>query len=367
MAIYRLGFVMEQTLGHVTHYLNLRHWVSQDGSVVPEWILINYNEDDLWGRVPVIRSNWTLLAGLRARARIKAALRRQKLDGLFFHTQVTAVCCMDYLRRVPSIVSMDATPKNMDSVGEAYGHKVGGFGPMEAIKFRLNRLVFQRARHLTTWNYWAKNSLVEDYGIDREKVTVVPPGIDLGKWSFERYTKPPGSRVRLLFVGGDFERKGGPMVLEVMRTRLRGKCELDIVTRDPVDLNGLEGVRVHHNMKANSPELMNLYQHADIFVLPTLGECYSVAGIEATAAGLPVITSRIGGVPEIVLNGETGYKIEPGDIQSLGDHLERLVADEGLRLQMGWAARRVAETKFNGAITYGRLLEMLKRCADGKL
>jgi len=366
MAIYRLGFIMEQTLGHITHDRNLRQFVNADGEVVPEWIPIEYNRLDVWERLPFIRNNWSLRASLRARIFVREHLRQQMLDGLFFHTQVTSLFSASFMRQIPTLVSLDATPVNMDSVGQHYGHSRSRIPGIEALKAALNRHVFRAARHLVTWNHWARNSLIKDYGIEPEKITAISPGVDLGRWRFDRFPRPKQEPVRLLFVGGDFQRKGGPILLEVYQMALQGKCELDIVTRDPVDITGLSGVRVHHGITSNSPELLALYAAADIFVLPTLGECYSLAGIEALASELPLVISDIGATHEIIGENEGGITVPPGDKDALAEAILRLVNDPDLRRQLGWAGRKRAEKLFDGERNYKAIIALYKRCVDGK-
>jgi hypothetical protein len=108
---YRIGFVMEQTLGHVTHTQNFRHWVELDAEVVPTWIPVSFSAPDHWNKAPLVRDNWTLRASLRARAQVQAVLRSERLDGLFFHTQVTALFAQRLMDRIPTVVSMDAQPR----------------------------------------------------------------------------------------------------------------------------------------------------------------------------------------------------------------------------------------------------------------
>src|SRR5206468_3105070 len=103
---------------------------------------------------------------------------------------------------------------------------------------------------------------------------------------------------RILFVGGDFERKGGPLLLDWFRRAGRGRCELDVVTRAAVPSE--PGVRIHRGIVGNSPEARSLFFAADVFVLPSLGECFGIASVEAMAAGLPVVTTDVGGSRDIV-------------------------------------------------------------------
>lgn len=79
----------------------------------------------------------------------------------------------------------------------------------------------------------------------------------------------------------------------------------------------------------------------DLFVVPSLTdrESFGVAAIEASATGLPVIASRVGGLSEVVLDGETGLLVPPGDVDALATAMSRLLADSALRAQMGQAGR----------------------------
>jgi glycosyltransferase involved in cell wall biosynthesis len=360
---YRLGFVMEQTLGQVTHTQNFQQWVARDPDVVPTWMLISYAAREGWGAVPFIGNNWTLRASLQARAQVRTALRRQQFDALFFHTQVTALFAHRLMLKIPTIVSMDATPLNFDTIGQPYAHAPSAFWQVESIKNALTRRSFDRARKLVVWHEWGKKSLMEDYSAPAEKVEVISPGIDLDRWNFPRHDFHSGP-VRLLFVGGDFARKGGESLIAAMRRGLAAHCELDIVTRDPVDTAGLASVRVHHGLDPNAPALMALYGQADIFVFPTLADVLPLAIMEAMASGLPIVTTTTGAIAEQISDGVTGFLIAPHDVDALYEATLRLVRDPGLRRAMGVAGRQAAERQFNGSRNYPRILEMMKRCAD---
>src|SRR5205823_9151977 len=124
---------------------------------------------------------------------------------------------------------------------------------------------------------------------------------------------PPSDRpVRLLFVGGDFARKGGPLLLESFAAaRTQRALELHIVTR--ADVVAPQGVVVHRGVGPNSPELLRLFRESDAFVLPSHGECLAVALMEATAAGLPVIASDVGALREAAIPERTALLTPVGD------------------------------------------------------
>ena len=356
----RVGFVMEQALGHVTYTKNLQAAYAASERVRPVWMPVPFADGGALDRLPLVRSNWTIRGSLRAHAALRAHGGGAAFDALLYNTQTVSLLAPLVPRRTALIVSLDATPLNFDRVGRGYGHGPAP-GVVESLKGRLHRRVFRRADAFTTWSQWAKDSLRDDYGVDPESVTVIPPGVDLSLFPLvHRPAVATSDRpVRVLFVGGDFERKGGHLLLECMRAGLAGRCELHVVTGQPVPET--PGVRVYHGLGPNHPRLLALYQEADIFALPTSGDCLAVVLGEALAAGLPVVTTDVAGQPEAVRDGETGIVIPPADADRLGRALLRLIGDPGLRQAMGRAARRDAEARFDVRKNAERLLDVIDR------
>ena len=181
--MFNFGFAVEHMLGHVTHYQNLKLWVAQDPSIYPTWMPIEASKQDIWEHLPVVRTNWSLQSSLRARDAIRAALHAQPVDALLLHTQTLALFALPLMQRIPTIISTDATPLNYDKVGAGYEHKVGGHALVERQKFLWNQRSYHAAAALVTFCDWAKDSLVNDYGIHPDKVSVIPPGINLQQWN----------------------------------------------------------------------------------------------------------------------------------------------------------------------------------------
>jgi glycosyltransferase involved in cell wall biosynthesis len=297
---------------------------------------------------------------LRGFLQTGAALREGPFDALMFLTHNPAVMRQKAVAQTPTLLWTDVTPALLDAQASQYGHPVDSFSALRKIKKALVRRTFQSAALCVGWSEWARRSFVRDYDVAEEKTAVVPPGIDLSRWSIpKRFVGQ--SLPRLLFVGGDFERKGGDLLLEVFRARLRNRAALDIVTRDPVPEE--EGVTVHHGLTAGSAPLLALYRAATAFVLPTRGDCFSIASIEAMAMGLPVVVSAVGGIPEIVQEGRTGYLVPPGDGLRLAEALGALLDMSETAAAMGAQGRKLVEEKFDAEKTAARLLALLTTIA----
>jgi glycosyltransferase involved in cell wall biosynthesis len=282
------------------------------------------------------------------------------LDELFVHTLTVSLFASGAYDRVPTVMSTDATPINLDSVAAAYSHRKMP-RPVELLKVQLLRRVLAKARAYVAWSEWARDSLVEDYGVDAGKVEVITPGTDLGLFGWQKQPRSTG-KVRILFVGGDFERKGGDLLLRVLRERLRGKAELHLVTG--ADVPEAEDVHVYRGLTANSEPLLELFRSADIFALPTRADCLALVLGEAMASSLPIVTTSVGAHGEAVKDGETGFVVPPDDLLALGDALVNLVQNPSTRCQMGQAGRQLAEERFDARINAKRILDLMESCRN---
>ncbi len=104
------------------------------------------------------------------------------------------------------------------------------------------------------------------------------------------------------------------------------------------------GERVTFTGVVSQDEARELYRGSDLFCLPSLAEGLPAVLMEAMACGLPVVSTRIDAIPELVVDGESGLLVEPGDSAGLRAALERLTGDPKLRAALGAAGRRrVAE------------------------
>ena len=352
----RIGFVIEQALGHVAYGMGLKQALASRDDIELEWIEVPF-EPGTFGKVPVVGHNWTLRGSERAYRAIAAAQREKPLDGLFIHTQTIALLSGPHMAKIPTLLSLDATPINYDELAGAYNDSVDS-APLERAKRWAHSAVMKKAAAFTVWSDWAKRSLVKDYGAPADKVTVLHPGTVISSFPDPLARKPrSGQPLNILFVGGDFPRKGGDLLLDTVRNHFRGRAELHLVTG--ADVPAGDGVFVHKGLKPLSPELFRRFAEADVFVLPTRGDCLAMVLGESMAACLPIITTRVGAHAEAVEDGKSGFLIDKDDAVALRDRIDRLERDRTLCFDMGMRSREIGEARFSMQKNAGRIADIL--------
>ncbi len=355
--VLRVAVVLEYELGHRTHLRSLVQAVEDDPGVRGDWLLVPPGRTGWIERRTPVGGNDTARKSLRALRLLVP--RARATDVLLVHTQTCAAFLGPLLRRTPGVVSTDGTPANIDELSTGYLHRQGGAREEEA-KRRVTAASLRAARTTLAWSEWTARTLREVYRLPVSQLQVLRPGVDVRRWA-PPPTREPAVGVRLLFVGGDFGRKGGPSLLRALE-KVSGDWQLDVVTA-ATDIEPTPRVSVHNGLESGDPALLQLFQRADVFVFPTRADTYGIAVLEAMACGLPVVTTRVGALPELVLDGETGLLVDADDDDQLTAAVQRLVDDEGLRQRLAGAARRRAEEHFDGRRTNAELVAVLRRTA----
>lgn len=284
-----------------------------------------------------------LNAGLLARRRLAAA-GAEAFDVLHFHRQATAYASLDLMRRIPSVVSIDCTQACVKA-GATSAVERWSYGPNE----RMDGDIFRCAAAVISTSAWAKTTLHERYPDCATPVHVLPNPVLLDHfnpgWIEARRGRERGAVLpRMLFVGGDFIRKGGMDLLEAWQAGgLQAYATLEVVTDWPIAGPLPAGVTLTRGVQAHTAEWRACWARADVFVMPTRNEAFGLVYQEAAAAGLPAIGTCHNAVPEIIRDGETGLLVPPGDPAALAAAMSRLARAPELRHEMGRRAREVIE------------------------
>lgn len=303
-----------------------------------------------WGR-DYYRLRWHLLRGLLARGTVEARVRAQPPDAILFVTEQITFLMHSIQRRFPTAMSLDAT--TYDWLLTLEGLPLEGSAPPQLRRLRsMNRQALERAAVCVCWTDFVAS------GVRRlaptARTAVLHPGLDLE--AFRPAPRPPDRReVRVLFVGGDWNRKGGADLIAALEPRLGDSVRLDVVTNHPVPEQ--PGVFVHR-AAPGSEKIRRLFAEADVCCLPSHADLVPWVAIEALASGLAIVASDVGSIPELV--GDAGLTVPPGDVQELRLALETVTADDALRRRMGEAGRRQAEQLYDARTNTPKLFRLLE-------
>lgn len=223
---------------------------------------------------------------------------------------------------------------------------------------KYEKKVYVMATHIFTMSDYAKTSLMEDYCIDQSKISVIGAGPNLEE--IPSCKEKEYEKKRILFVGIDFVRKGGPQLLRAFRKvrKLFPDAELYIVGPEQSIINESnvisKGCLSHEDMS-------RVYQEASIFVLPSLREPFGLSFLEAMAYQLPCIGSNIEAIPEIIENEKTGFLVEPGDINDLAEKIITSFRFPNMTKKMGIEGYKKIINRFNWNIVADKIIKQASR------
>jgi len=225
----------------------------------------------------------------------------------------------------------------------------------------LERRVYQNAQFVFPRSQFLRRSLIEDYGCDPERVVVVGGGsnyraLDLAEKRYDQQTA--------LFVGYDFERKGGLVLLqawELVRRRLP-EAQLWIVgpKRPARELPGVHWLR----RIDDRAELAKRYREATLFVMPSIFEPWGQVFFEAMSFGLPCVGSTCCAMPEVIQDGVTGLLAETGQPEPLADALVALLGDPERARAMGRAASQYVAQGHTWDDVVGRMAPFIEQAVE---
>src|SRR5271156_1502621 len=121
MSRHNFVFVIEQGLGHVVHGMNLTRVLEDEPDIGATILWVRPGETPGVDPLPFL-TNWSIQTSWATRCSLRARLRVGPTDAVFIHTQVAALFARSIMRDFPTLVSLDATPVNFDTMAEAYGH-----------------------------------------------------------------------------------------------------------------------------------------------------------------------------------------------------------------------------------------------------
>jgi glycosyltransferase involved in cell wall biosynthesis len=302
-------------------------------------------------------SHTVALSRILGRAFRRKLSQHDSFDLIFAPAAATEIAFLD--TALPIVLYGDLTAKLFQN----YAANLTDLSPWSVAQLELvEGRALHRASHIVYASEWAARSAVHDCHISPEKISVLQLGANLDEVPTARQInarQPPSqNECRMVFIGVDWERKGGDTALAAMR-RLRERgvnATLTVVGCVPPNAINEPNMRVipflDKGLAKDQQQLIRLLLESDFMLFPTRREAFGVVCCEANACGIPLIVSDAGGVP--VRNGENGILLPAGTSgHDYADAVQALLNDPKRYLQLAHGGRQAFESRLNWD-TWGR-------------
>lgn len=208
---------------------------------------------------------------------------------------------------------------------------------------QLERLNAQRASRVISTSDYCCTMIHHHYGVPRDRLRVVPEGIDLQQWPDP--VDPDRDPWTVLCVARQYPRKRVPDLVTAFRSVVDRvpQAKLVIIGDGPdhsliqqrVQANGLQAQVQVLGALPTQAEVQAWYRRSSVFCLPTVQEGFGIVFLEAMAQGLPIVSTQATAIPEVVPHGQAGILVPPRDMSALADALVKLLTQADLRHQYG--------------------------------
>jgi len=379
----KVAFINENTLGHASYLLPFVNELRRRPELGITPVLMNatplparlafrasFSIRGLrkWG-LDFHNSRWRMAVSRYVRDQLVPLVDRSQIDAIVVNTQSVALALAEITRRAPVFVCLDAT-----------FHQLSGshwFAPNAASRFFLpmttavlrnrERKILERASGLFAWSEGVRSSLISDYGCDPERVTVLPPSTNLHNRSRKQ---PKNDRPQILFIGGDFRRKGGNVLMDCYRRWFSTTCDLHVVTQSCIE--GGPGIYIHRDIAPYSDAWFERWHAADVFVFHSALETFGIVLVEALAFEVPVISADVGAARFVLAEGNAGCLLrcqsdETISSEVLAEALTRVLLDRAETRQRSTAGRKQVEELFDLSRNTERLAARLKGGHSGRV
>jgi glycosyltransferase involved in cell wall biosynthesis len=238
---------------------------------------------------------------------------------------------------------------------------------------------YDRAKQIIFSSHWAAQSAIDTYGVNPSKVNVIPFGANLAQLPtrqqvLENRRSPLNqSSCKLMFCSVDWDRKGGAIAFATLLALLEMNidAELIVIGCKPSEQSQLqhEKVRLVGFLDKGSAQdcqtLENILWESHFFLLPTRADCSPIVLCEASAYGLPSLTSQVGGVAEVVIDGKNGYAL-PLDAsgQDYAEKVRHLIQNPSLYEALIHSSRDEYEQRLNWGHWGQRFRQVLEAALD---
>jgi glycosyltransferase involved in cell wall biosynthesis len=297
-----------------------------------------------WG-LDLGATRWRLAASCHIRRQLERLHHQNPLDAIVVNTQSVGLDLTRWAGCPPMLVCLDATFAQLARTPWLAPGLIGRLAAPVSLHYLRRREceLIRVAAGFLPWSDAVGRSLVEEYDVPAGRIVTLPPSVEPAVVAADTVRSREGRPARILFVGGDFARKGGRLLLETYRRHLHDGFQLHIMTSSEVPPE--PGVFVYRGVQAHTPKWVELWRSADVFVFPSTLETFGIVLVEALSFGVPVVSSRAGAACEVLAEGAAGVLLERLAPDELAAAIRGVFADASataIRVRRGLA--RVAES-----------------------
>lgn len=286
--------------------------------------------------------------------KIRTDMAQRKLERITYKFDLVyqdgAMFMPGWIPKVPYVSYHDSNVI-LSAKGKPYSHGAHYTERNLGKTVKQEKMVYENATLIFAMSNWLKQSLVEDFGISEQKILTVYAGTNLPADDFNKIHDGK----TILFVGRNFERKGGKILLEAFRLVRKEVRKARLLIVGPESHFTEEGIEFLGPVK-DKLRLAKLFRDASVFVLPSFYEPFGIVFAEAFAHKTPCVGTNICAMPEIIENGKGGFVVPPGEPQTLARRMTELLKDEGLMRRMGNYGFVKARAVYNWDVVVEKML-----------
>ena len=325
-------------------YIHTRRWVQHFAGAGWETHLVSFRPAEIEG----VRVHY--IDGLERLGRLRYLLHARRVRRLVRSLEPDLLHAL-HLTSYGFLAALCGVRPTLTSVWGTDVLEAPGWSPLHLL---LTRYALARADHVTAVGLRLANATLR-YVPRAKPVTVVPYGVDLARFQPKARNGVRPSEVVVGAVARLSPEKGLDVLLRAVARLLEGGTPLRVVLAGEGPLRGRLtrlaarlGIAERVDFRGEVPheQVPAVLAELDVFVMPSRAEGFGVAALEAQAMELPVVGSRVHGIPDVVEDGRTGLLAPPGDVEALAAAIGRLANDAELRTAMGRAGRAFVEERY---------------------
>jgi hypothetical protein len=225
---------------------------------------------------------------------------------------------------------------------------------------------YEKAATVFTFSEAVRQAFIKQVGLPPERVvtTYAGPNLDISQIPDRSRLSRPDAPPTVLFIGREFERKGGDLLLQAF-ARVRARIpDARLLVVGPQTLTIPDpGVTNLGLLRKDDPrewaQLIAAYRSADVFCFPTRYEPFGIVILEAMLFGLPCVATHTGAIPEMVVDGHTGFLVPPEDVDALTTRLLTVLTNPDLAARLGRNGKDRAEQHFTWTAVVRKMLSTI--------